>query len=180
MIRQDFFVTPVWTTHLDNIEDLNRGLLNIAGMYQQGTDYFSIADDSVQNLKDQVLPIINTVAQDARLPVNQISITGRQNPTPPGKNNSPHHHPDCPLAVVYYVRVPENSGDILLHDPRGAIAWQDPNARTDVNWQSYRPYHKITPVPGMLLIFPGYVIHSVESNLSSDLRLSIAISTRFE
>ena len=84
------------------------------------------------------------------------------------------------LAVVYYLKVPPNSGDILLHDPRGSILWQDPQARTDVDWESYRPYHKIKPVPGMLLIFPGYVVHSVESNLSNEYRISIAISTRFE
>lgn len=180
MNRQDFFVTPVWTAHLENSDNLNSRLLKIAGLYQQGMDYFDIPDDSIQDLKDQVMPKIMTAAQDAGLSTDRLSITGRQNPTPPGKNNSPHHHPDCPLAVVYYVQVPENSGDILLHDPRGAITWQDSNARTDVTWQSYRPYHKITPTPGMLLIFPGYIVHSVESNLSQDLRLSIAISTRFE
>jgi len=180
MIRQDFFVTPVWTTHLNKIEELNIQLLSVANLYQQGTDYFNINNVGIENLKLQVLPIIKNVAQEVGLPADRLLITGRQNPTLPGKNNSPHHHPDCPLAVVYYIQVPENSGDILLHDPRGAITWQDPNARTDVNWQSYRPYHKITPVPGMLLIFPGYVVHSVESNLSQLLRLSIAISTRFE
>ena len=42
MIRQDFFVTPVWTTHLNKIEELNIQLLSVANLYQQGTDYFDI------------------------------------------------------------------------------------------------------------------------------------------
>ena len=175
MNRVNLFATPVWTTQLENYENLNTELLAIASYYKAGTDYFSIAPV----LKDRVLPIIKSVAAESNFS-NDFTVSARQNPMMPGNNNSPHHHPECMLAVVYYVKVPENSGDILLHDPRGSILWRDPQARTDITWDSYRPYHKITPVPGMLLIFPGYVIHSVESNLSKEMRLSIAISTHFK
>ena len=175
MNRLNLFTTPVWTTVLDNYEHLNQQLLSVAPQYKIGTDYFEIAP----MLKTEILPFIESVANECNLS-KEFTVSARQNPMLPGKNNSPHHHPDCMLAVVYYVKVPQNSGDILLHDPRGAILWQDPQARTDVNWQSYRPYHKITPTPGMLLIVPGYVVHSVETNLSQEMRLSIAISTQFK
>lgn len=176
-MRQDLFSTPVWTYMVDAHEKLNKELLAVAPYYKAGTDYFDLIIATL--LKDKVEPYVRGVAKECGLSDN-FTMTGRQNPMVPGQNNSPHHHPDCMLAVVYYVKVPEKSGDILLHDPRGSILWQDPQARTDVDWKSYRPYHKITPVPGMLLIFPGYVVHSVESNLSNELRLSIAISARFE
>lgn len=174
MNKLNLFSTPVWTTTLDNHVELNQQLLSIAPQYKSG-DYFDIAP----MLKERVLPIIKQIADECNLS-KEFTVSARQNPMLPGKNNSPHHHPDCMLAVVYYVKIPQNSGDILLHDPRGSILWQDPQARTDVNWQSYRPYHKITPTPGMLLIVPGYVVHSVETNLSQEMRLSIAISTHFK
>jgi hypothetical protein len=174
MKRSNLFATPVWETIIPDSEMLNQELLALAPHYTQGTDYFYIAP----KLKDIVLPYVKAVAEECNLS-KHFTLSARQNPTMPGGNNSPHHHPECMLAVVYYVKVPPNSGDILLHDPRGSILWQDPQARTDVTWQSYRPYHKITPVEGMLLVFPGYVIHSVESNLSNEMRLSIAISTNF-
>jgi hypothetical protein len=162
MNRINLFSTPVWSTMLEDYQILNDNLLSASRQYKQGQDYFDITNDAVQSLKKQVLPIISDIAKDCGLS-ESFTITGRQNP-----------------MIVYYIRVPARSGDILLHDPRGSILWQDPQARTEITWKSYRPYHKITPVPGMLLIFPGYVIHSVEHNLSNDLRLSIAISTRFE
>jgi hypothetical protein len=174
MNRLDLFSTPVWSTVLDDYEHLNSVLMSVSGSYTGG-DYFHWAP----LLKEKVVPYIKQVASDCGLS-DEFTVSARQNPMMPGKNNSPHHHPECMLAVVYYVKVPENSGDILLHDPRGSILWKDPQARTDVTWESYRPYHKVTPVPGMLLIFPGYVIHSVESNLSQEMRLSIAISTHFK
>jgi len=175
MNKQSLFSTPVWNTIIPDYKMLNHELLALAPHYKQGSDYFKIAP----KLKDIVLPYIQQVAEECNL-TKHFTLSARQNPTMPGGNNSPHHHPECMLAVVYYVKVPEKSGDILLHDPRGSILWQDSQARTDVSWESYRPYHKITPVPGMLLIFPGYVIHSVESNLSQEMRLSIAISTYFK
>jgi hypothetical protein len=174
MNKINLFATPVWTTMLDNHVELNQQLLAVAPQYKSG-DYFDIAP----MLKERVLPIIKQIADECNLS-KEFTVSARQNPMLPGKNNSPHHHPDCMLAVVYYVKIPQNSGDILLHDPRGSILWQDPQTRTDVNWQSYRPYHKITPTPGMLLIVPGYVVHSVETNLSQEMRLSIAISTHFK
>jgi len=174
MNKLNLFSTPVWSTVLNDCEKLNQQLLAVAPHYKSG-DYFDIAP----MLKERVLPIIKKIAEECNLS-KEFTVSARQNPMMPGKNNSPHHHPDCMLAVVYYVKVPQNSGDILLHDPRGSILWQDPQARTDVNWQSYRPYHKITPTPGMLLIIPGYVVHSVETNLSQEMRLSIAISTHFK
>lgn len=176
--RQNLFSTPVWQTELYNANDLNPELLSIAPAFNAGTDYFDIDHSAVRELKESVLSVVRNIADDCGF--GEFTISGRQNPMAPGKNNSPHHHPDCLFAVVYYVAVPPDSGDILLHDPRGSILWQDPAARTDVDWQSYRPYHKITPCPGTLLVFPGYLVHSVESNLSNHMRLSIAISTHFK
>lgn len=171
----NLFSTPVWIEQLDGFQDLNKNLLSVAANYKMGTDYFSIAPI----LKERVTPIVKQIADECGF-TQEFTLSARQNPMMPEKNNSPHHHPECLLAVVYYVVVPKNSGDILLHDPRGSVLWRDPQARTDVTWESYRPYHKITPTSGMLLIFPGYVVHSVETNLSKEMRLSIAISTHFK
>ena len=175
MNRMNLFSTPLWNIQLDGFEELNQKLLAVAPEYKVGTDYFTIAPI----LKEKVLPIIQEVATECGFS-QDFTLSARQNPMMPGNNNSPHHHPECLFAVVYYVTVPNNSGDILLHDPRGSVLWRDPQARTDITWDSYRPYHKITPKPGTLLIFPGYVVHSVESNLSKEMRLSIAISTHFK
>lgn len=179
MNKNNLFATPVWSCMLKDTDKLNQELLKAAGNYRSGKNYFDSDNEWILNLRSQVMPKVKEVAAECGLSDN-FTITGRQNPMVPGQNNTPHHHPDCMLAVVYYVKVPPKSGDILLHDPRGSILWQDPQARTDVDWESYRPYHKITPVEGQLLIFPGYIVHSVENNLSDEIRISIAISTRFE
>ena len=102
MNRLDLFSTPVWSTILDDHEHLNSILMSVAGSYTGG-DYFHWAP----LLKERVVPYIKDIAASCGLS-DQFTVSARQNPMMPGKNNSPHHHPECMLAVVYYVEVPEN------------------------------------------------------------------------
>lgn len=175
-VKQELFSTPIWTVNLENTEKLNQDLLSEAGKYKFGEDYFQIDSKPIQELKSRILPIIKDVVDECGFSSEKLRITGRQNPKFPNECDSPHHHPECMLSILYYVSIPPKSGDLLLHDPRGPVLWKDPNARTDVSWKSYRTYHKITPTPGSLLFFPSYLIHSVETNLSGEMRLSIAIT----
>ncbi len=76
----------------------------------------------------------------------------------PGDQTSLHSHDenDELLAAVYYVTVPEHSGDIVFIDP---------------------PFNvRVTPTAGMVLLFPPDLLHQVECNHSDAKRLSIAFN----
>ena len=165
------FGTPVWSMILDNAHELNQQLKQEGLAYQHKQNYFDMPTPGVADLKRQ----IDSYIAD-NIPGDFV-VTGRQNVIPPGQNDSPHHHPGIVLVGVYYVQADDNSGDILLHDPRGAIPtfWTDPQTRRDGPEKDGRTFHRITPVEGMLLLFPNYVIHSVEANLSNRVRLSIIL-----
>ena len=169
------FATPIWHLKLDECEQLNYQLEQLTPMYKTGDNYFEIDDDAIREFKSKVIEKIGQALHWLDWGQPEISLDGRQNPIFPGKADTPHHHPTNKLVAVYYIIVPKNSGDLVMHDPRGSIIWQDPKARTDVTWCSSRPFHKITPTPGSLIIFPGYLVHSVETNLSDKMRLSIVI-----
>ena len=76
----------------------------------------------------------------------------------PGQRTSRHNHDenDEMLSAVYYVTAPKGSGDILFHDQPFQI--------------------RVTPRPGLLLLFPPSLLHSVEANRSDQLRLSVAFN----
>jgi uncharacterized protein (TIGR02466 family) len=75
---------------------------------------------------------------------------------------------------VYYVQALPNCGDILFFDSRGGTFWPDSKAVTN-EVRLARTYHRVTPKPGRLVLFPNYVEHMVETNLSNDIRISIAM-----
>ena len=75
-----------------------------------------------------------------------------------GQRTVLHHHEenDELLSGVYYIRVPENSGNLILHDENRQIS--------------------ITPKAGKLVMFAPSVLHEVTEHLGSGLRLSVAMN----
>lgn len=88
---------------------------------------------------------------------------------PPGASNLAHIHPGCLWSGVYYVQAPENSGQIVFTDPRTENVMRKPRY---IPKQS-APKHcwtkvNFTPAPGMMLVFPSWLYHSVKPNLSRE------------
>ncbi len=164
-MKTELFATPIWTFEAPDCILLNAGLLSVADKYSNYTDYFDIRHDSVLKLKE----FISDRCKEILIAENAYAskISGKQTPLGHLEHDTPHAHGSAVLVAVYYVLVPNNSSSILIHDPRGFMGvWNSIGDRG-------RPYHKIKPYPGMLLVFPSYLIHSVETNLSNETRLCI-------
>ena len=75
-----------------------------------------------------------------------------------GQRTTMHHHDenDELLSAVYYIRVPENSGDLILYDDDRKVC--------------------IQPQEGKLVMFAPDVLHEVTANLGSGLRLSVGMN----
>jgi uncharacterized protein (TIGR02466 family) len=164
----NLFSTPLWEIQVPDFEDLNQRLVAIAKNVEGEHRYFETQQLAVQELKNITQVYMDEISTEKGW--RSLKLKGRQNVIIPGGCDTPHNHPMSALTAVYYVEVPKNSGDILLHDPRGGI---------DYSWWSYnerrRPFLRITPKAGTMLIFPGYLVHSVEANLSRAPRISIVI-----
>ena len=91
-----------------------------------------------------------------------------------GAANARHHHGNSSLSAAYYVRAPKNSGDIVFYDPRPAPVYSHPisNKPNLLNAMS----NSISPIEGLLVLFPGYLDHSVNENLSNEERIVISFN----
>jgi hypothetical protein len=80
------------------------------------------------------------------------------NAMPPGSSTSRHSHAenDELLSGVYYVTAPADSGDLCFQDGPFGI--------------------RVTPAPGLLLLFPPELVHWVEPHRGDGLRLSVAFN----
>ncbi len=76
----------------------------------------------------------------------------------PGHVTSRHSHEEIDelLSAVYYVDVPADSGDLILHADPAVV--------------------RITPEPGLMVLFPPDLEHEVTENRSREQRLSIAFN----
>ena len=81
--------------------------------------------------------------------------------------NRNHTHPGVLWSGVYYVQGPPNSGRIFFTDPRLQAQILRPHfdpdkPRTAASWTEV--YYE--PVEGRMLLFPAWLVHEVEPNMS--------------
>ena len=92
---------------------------------------------------------------------------------------------DSLLGGVYYVSVPPYSGNLELFDPRSGFQTVCPNTVEHlVNPPFHRTVH-IQPEEGLLVIFPGWLVHGVRASTGLDtakhkFRVSISVNLKGE
>jgi uncharacterized protein (TIGR02466 family) len=99
-----------------------------------------------------------------------------------GDYHDPHNHPHAYLSGTYYVRVPQGHalphnradvrpGCITFYDPRGSV-----NMTAIKNDPQVEPEFTVAPWPGMILMWPAFLLHYVHPNLADDSRISISFN----
>jgi hypothetical protein len=97
-------------------------------------------------------------AQLLGIPADKLKVGFWFNAMEAGHRTSLHHHDenDELLSAAYYIRVPENSGSLVLHEGDRRIS--------------------IEPEEGKLVMFGPAVLHEVTAHLGSGLRLSVGMN----
>ena len=85
-----------------------------------------------------------------------------------------HTHPNCNLSAAYYVKAPKNCGEIVFYDPRPAPVFSHPRANKPNSLNAM--VNSINPVEGGLILFPSYLDHSVNQNLSNEERIVVSFN----
>ena len=88
--------------------------------------------------------------------------------------NEKHHHGNSALSAAYYVKAEDNAGDIVFFDPRQANVFYHPSSKKANNINAQ--VQSVTPKPGTLVLFPSYLEHKVDPNLSSEERIVISFN----
>lgn len=87
----------------------------------------------------------------------------------PGDRHEAHFHPNTALSAVYYVAAP-NLCELTFLDPRPNVDYFD--SGISLAGDSHRT--RVTCRPGELVIFPGWLRHSVPTFHEESTRISIA------
>ncbi len=163
-------LTPIHVTRYPEAERLNPRLVTAWSAladtdFERRTHFISGRFENLYPSRDQ-LPGVEQLLAFAEHQARAILGLTRQalrcgfwlNAMAPGDRTSEHTHDedDELLSGVYYITAPEGSGDILFHDDPFEV--------------------RVAPEPGMMLLFPPRVAHSVETNRSLEQRLSLAFN----
>ena len=98
------------------------------------------------------------------------------NVNPPGGMNRAHQHPNSLWSGVYYVKTPENCGNLKIDDPRTAFSMIRPKTKdVELPQRLWRETH-FKPEAGRLIMFYSWLMHCVDPNQSNDTRISVSFN----
>ncbi len=113
-----------------------------------------------------------------RIGYDAIEITGCwANVLANGAAHKAHSHPNNFLSGVYYVRAHPGTETLNFHDPRHQAGVIRPPV---VELTAENTDQVVVRVKnGTLLVFPSYLQHSVDANMSEEERISISFNIMF-
>ena len=185
------FPTPVWTINLDNYKEINDQMYNYIKSNQNSDEIgisksnikgwhskdFNLSEKDPQNFITFILPaiekVMNDMGWDKEKQTAKISNMWAIINTG-GAANLRHQHGNSTISGAYYVKAPNNCGDIVFYDPRPAPVFSHPNSNKPNTLNAM--VNSISPVEGGLVLFPSYLEHSVNSNKSKEERIVISFN----
>ena len=188
---QKLFSVPIHYLQIDNFEDIRDSLIKYAydlkNIEQEGrlasnrggfqSDPFEIKDcnDILHDL------LINVIAHIPSFRENiDVKCDGWININPPQAFNVTHHHPNCEIAGVLWIKIPKNSGDFIFISPYDFLSYVEMFSYKEEFKQELNYYHnyKFSPQEGTLLLFPSHLQHRVARNESNEDRISVSFNLK--
>jgi hypothetical protein len=186
----NLFPNPIGVSYYPDIENLKDQVFSFMNELQD-----PINDETlVYNIFDKKGPTINKFYEFMKDSVNQYSKMIEANSEYDvdsswifiNESIEPHHHGICPIVSTFYIsasskKLNSEIGNISFIDPRGGINLfmrKDTESSNIGGKGKFSPfigksYHSIIPETGMILIFPGYLTHYVNRNLTDKDRILI-------
>ena len=96
-----------------------------------------------------------------------------------GSSNSPHTHPNSIWSGVYYIKTPENCGSIGFLNPNVSQAWIIPKSIMNEKAEdNFLQTLLVKPEKNVLYVFPSWLQHFVDANMSQEERISLSFNTK--
>jgi uncharacterized protein (TIGR02466 family) len=184
LYRELWYPTTIYFKDIENSKELNKQLLkdiykwkdeDEKGIKRSNTTGWHSAVSMHQRkefkpLVDELFKMQNEIFKDEDYEPNTTPMLDNMwaNVNYKYAHNRNHVHPGALWSGVYYIQCPKDCGNIWFTDPAPARALDIPNFNPKTKRQNHQLrevyYHA---VEGRLIMFPGWLTHEVEMNMSN-------------
>jgi uncharacterized protein (TIGR02466 family) len=184
------FSTPIWMSVYPDFEEHKTSFLTCVRNFKennpQGEHKSNIAgyqspftlqgEEELRPLFQYVCEMAIQAVQDLNFIPNNIFLTHAWVNFNDSREcmNSEHVHGEV-FSGVFYLKVPPNSGKLVLNNSAMNRLWSGCSLIQEKN-QFTGEQMKIEPEEGSIILFPAYLPHSVETNSHDDERISISFN----
>ena len=189
MITEHHFPTIVYIKNIPNPEKLNKYLEDHIMRWSQNDKGVSKTNaggwhsETDMNTREEYDPLTRElfnmqeeIYQKENL--NRKPVCGNMwaNVNYPKCYNRPHLHPNSLFSGVYWIKTPQNSGNLMMYDPRPGVQMTMPNRKEGkLSPEFWREIH-YEPKAGRCIMFPSWLWHEVKSNESNQTRISVSFN----
>jgi uncharacterized protein (TIGR02466 family) len=189
ILKQEWWPTPIWYFKLDDkinfdlvteevyklrSQDAGKIVSNLGGWQSNFLDLNQ--NTEINNLLKYIESIAEACFNDfgTKMYFNRKLTDAWVNINQKGHYNTPHNHPDSILSGCVYIKASEKAGNIRFEKEAG-VGYYSSTYLMDKHIYN----HSTIVYPALekqVLIFPSYLLHSVEPNQSDEDRISIAFN----
>ena len=188
---EDIFRTPVYSTILDIDNDrlykdclkvkrkyTKGNLVSNRGGYQSPNQMQSLKIDSFNSLGQQIAKHTRIFTKHLNLEIDKLKdLWFNINYYKDYNMIHDHFGNNNKLSGAYYVKAPKDSGRIILYHPSKFVEYSWGTNIPEGHHNEYTgSIWRHAPQPGKLIIFPAWLEHSVEHNLSESPRVSFSFN----
>ena len=188
MIRELYFPTPIYVLDIKDLsinEQLEKDILNwyhrdkgivrtnIQGWHSEITMHKM---PEYTRLTNALYEAQRKIYIEEHLDSEPVIGNMWANINPPGGMNRAHMHPNSLWSGVYYVKANKNSGHLKIDDPRSIGLMSRPRLKNKEHPKRLWRETHYEPIAGRLIMFPSWLVHAVDPNMSDELRISVSFN----
>ena len=149
---------------------------NMGGGWQSKDNWLD--SSSCKELKNDLENVVSNICISLKIKERLKIYNSWVNINPTGAYNAAHTHPRNLFSGCYYLKTPQDCGNIVFYSPLHAKEMID---ATYGEVSGITANHLIYPaVAGRVYIFPSWLMHSVQTNQSCEDRISMSFNVFFE
>ena len=186
----NIFPIPIYKTSYGDVTDLCRTLLpllepvfqttienNQASMRDNGLCSYN-AERNLHHLPEFKI-VVDFITEHVNCFWSELGYAGSPflfehwaNRYPPGAFIDIHNHAPIPLTVSFYLKKEPAAGDLIFENPLETILKHQPYTKLYDRGQYHTLFdHNVEIAEGDLVIFPGWLKHRTQCNLSNSDRI---------
>tara|TARA_R110000823_G_scaffold282104_1_gene400345 strand:- start:583 stop:1140 length:558 start_codon:yes stop_codon:yes gene_type:complete len=129
------------------------------------SDNLNMNDESIRELMKQIISSANVYSE--QLGYGKVKLSNIWCNINSYKDyNKLHCHPNAKVSGVYYVKTPENCGDIEFHNTAYHVLQQSDLSRSNNPYTSI--FWWMPAEEGILYLFPSWLMHLVRPNMNKE------------
>ncbi len=187
MNLHSLFITPIMSTELKGHSHLIDRLYEIKAKDEKGMPRSNIGgwhshDELYSDIEFK--STVGDILYKAKECFQHLDVKDNYNPeitglwgiiNPPGSRNNIHTHPYNYLSGVYYLKVPQKSGNLVFLEPKPQAEVLSP---PKVDKASIHLAHSVQwePKENSLIFFPSWLQHEVQINNSNHDRVVLSFN----